>query len=129
VKGCLTRRTAFCFAVVLMPIATQPAAQDKPDFSGSWVLESAAQSALDAPQGLSVSQSLVGTNVRGEAMKPFFKEITVTRALEGGPRSETYQIGVVGGTVSGLADGAGNGTRTHHRVQGEDEALIIERGS
>ena len=122
------RRTTMCFVVVMVSLGVRLAAQDKPDFSGSWILESGS-SAADIPQTLSVSQSLVRTNVRGEAMKPFFTNITVTRSLASGTRSETYQIGVVGGTVFGRADGSVDGLRTHHRVAWEEQALVIESGS
>jgi hypothetical protein len=121
------RRTATCFVIVIVSVGGL-VAQDKPDFSGSWILESRSSGA-DIPQTLSVSQSLVRTNVRGDPMKPFFKDITVTRALATGTRSDTYQIGVVGGTVSGRADGNIKGSRTHHRVAWEEQALVIESGS
>ena len=117
------RRTATCFVVVIVSLGARPAAQDKPDFSGSWILESGSSGA-DIPQTLSVSQSLVRTNVRGEPMQPFFKDIAVTRALPSGTRSDTYQIGVVGGT--GRADGA---PTTHYRVAWEEQALVMESGS
>ena len=92
--------TVWLVVALVCPVA-QVAAQDKPDFSGSWILESGAQAAGDIPQALSVSQVLVRTNVRGEPMKPFYKDITVTRVLESGTRSEMYQIGIMGGTVPG----------------------------
>jgi hypothetical protein len=114
------RRTAMWFVVVIVSVGARIAAQDKPDFSGSWILESRSTEA-DIPQTLSVSQSLVRTNVRGEPMTPFFKDITVTRVLATGTRSDTYQIGVVGGTVS-------DGPRTHYRVAWEEQALVIESG-
>src|SRR5580765_7958111 len=119
----LIRHQAVCFVVVVS--LTEPlAAQEKPDFSGSWILESGA-SGTDIPQALSVRQALVRTNVRGEPMQPFFKDITVTRVLASSTRSETYQIGVVGGSVS-----VGSiGQRTHHRVAWEEQALVIESGS
>ena len=126
-KSDLIRRMAACFVVGMVSLAPL-AAQDKPDFSGSWLLESGV-SGTDIPLALSVSQSLVRTNVRGEPMQPFFKDITVTRALASSTRSETYQIGLVGGTVSGRADGGANGPRTHHRVAWEEQALVIESGS
>ena len=125
-KGDLIRPIAASFVAVMVSLGAL-AAQDKPDFSGSWILESGS-SAADIPQALSVSQSLVRTTVRGEPMQPFFKDMTVTRALARSTRSETYQIGVVGGTVSGRADGA-NDPRTHHRVAWEEQALVIESGS
>ena len=121
------RRTAMWFVVVIVSVGSGIAAQDKPDFSGSWILESRSTDA-DIPQTLSVSQSLVLTNVRGEPMTPAFKDITVTRVLATGTRSDTYQIGVVGGTFSGRADGS-EGPRTHHRVAWEEQALVIEIGS
>src|SRR6476646_8696313 len=106
----LIRHQAACFVVVVS--LTEPlAAQEKPDFSGSWILESGA-SGTDIPQALSVRQALVRTNVRGEPMQPFFKDITVTRVLASSTRSETYQIGGVGGSVSSRADGGFAGQRT-----------------
>jgi hypothetical protein len=87
------RCTTTGFLVVIVWLGSGLAAQEKPDFSGSWILESGSSGA-DIPQALSVSQSLVRTNVRGEPTNPFFKDITVTRALATGTRSDTYPIGV-----------------------------------
>jgi hypothetical protein len=81
---------------------------------------------MDIPQALSVSQSLVRTNVRGEPMQPFFKDITVTRVLASSTRSETYHIGGGGG---GVSVGSTGGQRTHYRVAWEEQALVIESGS
>ncbi|HUR20264.1 MAG TPA: hypothetical protein VMZ90_05600 [Vicinamibacterales bacterium] len=120
-------RTTTCFAVVVVLLGAGLAAQDKPDFSGSWTLES--PPGADIPQTLSVTQSLRRANVRGEPMKPVFKDITVTRALASGKRSDTYEIGVVGVTVPGTARGSVNAPRTHHRVVWQEQALVIESGS
>ena len=92
------RRTATCFMVMIVLPGARLAAQDKPDFSGSWTLESRS-SGPEIPQTLLVSQSITRTDVRGEPTKPFFKDITVTRALASGTHSDTYEIGVMGGTV------------------------------
>jgi hypothetical protein len=117
--------------VLAVSIATQVAAQDKPDFSGHWVLESGSQSAADVPEALEVSQSLVRTNVYGQPMPPFFKDITVVRAFENGARSETYQIGVEGGTVSGGTAERADQPRSqyHYHVAWESETLVMEFGS
>ena len=120
--------TTMCFVVVMALLGVRPTAQDKPDFSGSWTLESGPPGA-DIPQTLSVRQSIVRTNVRGEPMKPFFSDITVTRSLPSGTRSETYSIGVEGGTVSGQVGGNVDRPRTHHRVAWEEQALVVETGS
>jgi hypothetical protein len=47
--------TAVATLTVLVPGAAQAVAQDKPDFTGSWLLESAS-SATDMPQSLLVTQ-------------------------------------------------------------------------
>jgi hypothetical protein len=63
-------------------------------------------------------------------MKPFFREITIDRQYENGTRSETYEIGVVGGVVSGLReDGSPSAPRRHHAVKWDGNALVFESGS
>jgi hypothetical protein len=116
------------FLVAAILVVAQLSAQDTPDFSGHWILESAAQPATDIPRALTVSMSIVRTNVRGEPMKPFFKDITVGREFANGTSSETYQIGVEGGTVSGRADQRADSPRSHHRVIWEEQTLVIETG-
>jgi hypothetical protein len=114
------------FVVLLTSVAMPLAAQDKPDFSESWILESALQPTGETPKALTISQSVARTNVRGEPMNPFFKDITVTRMLDGGEQSETYLIGVVSGFMTGTAVARPN---THRRVIWEEQALVIENGS
>jgi hypothetical protein len=104
-------------------------AQELPDFSGSWVLESTAPG-VDVAQTLFVRQLVTRTNVWGEPIAPFFSHITVTRALATGSETETYHIGVEGGTVSGIvAGGTEPALRTHRRVVLEGQKLILESGS
>ena len=117
------------WVVLAVSVVAQLTAQDTPDFSGDWILEFVSQSAADIPKALSVRQSLVRTNVRGEPMKAFFNDITVARDFGNGPRSETYQIGIAGGTVPGRADGNADGPRSYYRVAWEARTLVIEKGS
>ena len=128
-KRGLIVHTVLWFIALAGFVVAQLAAQDTPDFSGHWILESAAEPAGDIPQALTVSLSLVRTNARGEPMKAFFKDITVARELANGTSVETYQIGVEGGTISGRADGRTDGTRSHHRVIWEEQTLVTETGS
>ena len=124
------KRTAAIAVAILSASLAVHAAQDKPDFSGSWVLESEAPASPDIPQSMSVSQTLVRTNVRGEPMDPFYRDIKVTRAFESGTRSVTYSIGGMGGTVPGLsAGGILTGARTHYRVAWAEYSLVVETGS
>jgi hypothetical protein len=99
-------------------------AQDGIDFTGRWILDSPSPVSAEAPRALSVRQSLRTTNVRGEPMRPFFKDITIEREVEGGTRAETYQIGVVGGVVGGLGTGG-----RHYAVKWEANVLVFENGS
>jgi hypothetical protein len=116
--------------VALVVLAsTAPAAQDKPDLSGHWVLETRTPSVSNIPRALSIRQSLVRTNVRGEPMKPFFKDITMDREFESGTSTETFLIGVVGGMVPGLADGSPASAQIRTAVRWEGNALAIERGT
>ena len=128
-KRGLILHTVLWFVVLAVSVVTQLTAQDTPDLSGDWILESTPQSTADTPKALSVRQSLARTNVRGESTKPFFKDITVARELANGTRSETYPIGLVSGTVPGRADGNVNGPRSHRRVEWEERTLVIESGS
>ena len=106
------------------------AAQDKPDFSGSWFLASSKPPGSDIPRALSVRQRLVRTNVYGEPMTPFFKDIAVDREFESRTQSETHLIGIVGGVVPGLTrDGSPRGSTEHHAVTWDGNALVFETGT
>jgi len=116
--------------VLTVLLGTSLHAQNGPDFSGRWILESRSQPASDIPKALLVRQSLVRTNVRGEPMRPFFRDITIEREFESGTRSETHEIGVVGGVVPGVGpDGRISGVRQHHAVTWDGKALVFESGS
>jgi len=107
------------------------AAQEKPDFSGRWVLVTSQQQPDgDVPSELSVHQTVVQTTVRGEPMKPYVSDISIGRQFATGLRSETHQIGVIGGNVSGPDTAASqNDPNVHHAVRWEGDTLILEGGS
>jgi hypothetical protein len=111
VAVCCRKRLEQAGSIALIMLATVGvAAQDRPDVSGRWVPASPRQSEADIPLALSVRQTLVRTTVRGEPMRPFFRDITIERQFETGTRSENHLIGMQGGTVPGLrADGIPNG--------------------
>src|SRR5438034_5031855 len=88
-------------SILSMLVAATVAAQDKPDFSGRWILEVSAGAGPDVARSLTVRQPVVRTNVYGAPMPPFFKELRVERQFVTGVRTEAYQIGVEGGTVGG----------------------------
>jgi hypothetical protein len=106
------------------------AAQDKPDFSGRWILAGPEEPDPTSPRAMSVRQSLVRANVYGDPMKPYFKEMVIDREFESARDSETYLIGVVGGSVPGLnVHGVVAGPRRDWQVTWDGNTLVFESGS
>lgn len=97
--------------------------QSQPDFSGTWTLDSAR--APSVPVTISVKQGLVRTDVRGEPMAPFFRQIVITRS----GRTESFDLDSIGGSISGVVHGPASPRRTHQRVGWENQALVFESGS
>ena len=110
-----------------------PVVQDKPDFSGRWILVSADPPGPDVPRAMTVTQQLVSTTVRGEAMTPFFKDITIERETATSTRSETSWLGVNGGVVGGIVGSIPSGGqptwRGHHNVMWDGTTLVFEQGA
>ena len=104
--------------------AVTVAAQERPDFSGRWVLDSARESGPDIPSALAVRQPVPRTTMTG---------ITIERQFASGTTSETHAIGLVGGFVSGVArglraDGSAS-AKGHHSVRWEGDSLVFESDS
>jgi hypothetical protein len=113
-------------------VSVQASAQDKPNFSGSWVLLSVSPPATDSPpRAMTVRQVLVDTTMHGQPMQPFYRDMWIGREYESRTLSETYRIGVVGGSFPGInADGSRTGTlRAHHAVVWDDQTLVFESGT
>jgi hypothetical protein len=120
------------FAPALLSASPTAQIQDKPDFSGRWKLSGTTVPGSDFPPSLIVRQSIARTNVRGDAIEPYFKDVSVEREFPGGTRAETYLIGVVGGRVSGVDTRAGTtpqaGFQTTYAVRWEGGRLVYESG-
>jgi hypothetical protein len=122
-------RLAWSLTLLILATATV-AAQNKPDFSGRWILAVPESSAPDIPSALLVRQTVVRTTVHGEPMEPFFKDIAIDLELESGVRSENHLIGMAGGIVPGRRpDSSLQGLQTHYCVNWEDSSLVFENGS
>ena len=120
------------WALVTIAIAAiGVAAQERPDFSGRWVLATPPLTADgETPSALSVQQTVVRTTLRGEPMKPYVSDISIGREFKTGLRSETHHIGVTGGSVPGpAADGNRNGPTDHHDVRWDGNVLVFTSGS
>jgi hypothetical protein len=117
-------RTPLLAIALSMLVGAFVQTQDGIDFTGRWIFDSPSPASAETPRALSVRQSLVTTNVRGEPMRPFFKDVTIEREAQGSTRAETYQIGVVGGVVGGLGT-----ARRHYAVKWDANVLVFESGS
>jgi hypothetical protein len=110
----------------MLAAATAAQVPDKPDFSGTWVLTDPAAARPDVPRTLTVTQSVRRENVRGKPMTPFFDSLTVVREFPTDVRTDSYRIGIEGGTSS--APG-GPTCKTTFGVRWDENRLVIENGS
>lgn len=111
------------WAFLLLILAT-PNAQQKPDFSGHWVLINSESFAPDVARELNVRQFVNDRTAYGTPIAPFFAEISVERVFTADVRSRTYQIGIDGGTVSGTRGGETSETR--QSVVWDGDKLVFE---
>ena len=103
-------------------------APSEPDFSGDWKLVSSAPSGATAPLSMAVEQPITRADVYGKPMKPFYRELLVTRDFGDGPRTERHGIGGIGGRVGSSRDGRSSG-RSEFRVGWEGRTLVIEHAN
>jgi hypothetical protein len=117
--------------VLFLAISAAVSAQSGTDFSGRWKLEPSPELSSEIAHALTVRQSVVSTNVRGEPMTPYFKDIAIEREFADRTRLERHEIGVIGGSVSGSnADKAGDARRRQYgAAKWDSTALVFEDGS
>jgi hypothetical protein len=109
-------------------VVTSVLAQSKPDFSGRWVLLRPESAGADVARTVTVRQPIVRANVHGAPMEPSFLQITLERHFARFAQTDTYLIGVQGGTVGGLnAGGSRRSTRVFARWEGD--RLVIDTSS
>jgi hypothetical protein len=120
---------------VLALLSIAPAAaQDKPVFTGQWVLVRLEGPAGEVAQALTVHESIVHASARDTRNARSLKRLRVERQFESGARSESYDIGLIGGSVAGLVPGAGQQndprqSQTRHSTQWDGNRLVIKTGS
>ena len=115
-KSAVIRHVAF--AVLSFLMASTVTGQGKSDFSGEWVLVVSARGEIDVPLALVVRQSVTRTNASGAPMEPYFSALAVERQFSTYSQTDTYQIGVEGGTVIGSL-------RTTYSVRWEGNRLVV----
>src|SRR5262245_19224135 len=112
-----------CLLISLAVAATT--SQDRPDFSGAWSLVSPNPSPANAPQTLVVKATFKRQSVNGIPINPPLVTLTVESRFGNAIRSDTYDVGMIGGVVGGLP---ANGPQTSSRysTRWEGARLIVD---
>jgi len=77
---------------------------------------------------LTVQQPVSRTTALGAPMPPAFLRLTVERGYASGPKTQTYNLGVEGGTVGGLVGRGPNGPgsfQSRFSVHWDGDALVM----
>jgi hypothetical protein len=128
----MKRSSAACLTVLALFASAEPSGQSPPDFSGRWVLVRVEPVGMQAAGTLMVQQPIVRTNVCGAPMAPFYRAITIERQFADRTQTDTYSIGVIGGTVGGIIAGHDPQDpvpQTRCFVRWEDNRLVMDTGS
>jgi hypothetical protein len=127
-------RISLATCVLVSLSAVTIAAQDKPDFSGNWILVNSTGSISDAAQTMTVRESFQRVSLRGTPIEPPFITLAVERHSTAGVRSDLYAIGVAGGTTGGVVGNRGvtvgdQTPETRFSTTWDGDALVIETGA
>jgi len=123
---------AALWSVLAVALLSASTGQNRPDFSGRWILIDPTQVYSEVATELVVEQSVNNKSLTGMPIHPGLVTMTVERRSPAQVRSSTFQIGVVGGVVGGLdASGRGPGRngeawRSNHSATWEGDALVLE---
>lgn len=116
-------------ATAVLAFAQALPVPSEPDFSGKWRLVSSPPLGANAPETMTVEQPVTRADVYGKPMKPFYRELLVTREFANGPRTERHRIGVMGGRVPGVGPGRPRVEATEYwSVRWEGRTLAMEYG-
>jgi len=111
-----------CVLVVLAGHAVS--AQDKPDFSGDWVLVSPMNA--DVAQAITVRESFIRESVQGTPLNSPVIRLSVERSFDGNAitRSESFTVGMIGSILGGTLSGQRQQTRVSTTWSGN--TLVID---
>lgn len=94
-----------CLLVVLSLGGSVVSAQSLRDLEGEWTLIESVGLIGEPPVSMTVRAVVVDTTVRGEPMAPFVRSLEIARTEAGTHTTESIDVGMVGGVVSGTAYG------------------------
>ena len=102
-------RMLLASCILTWSVAPAISAQDKPDFSGDWILVSPINAGSNVAQAMIVRESFKRESVKGTPIDPPLITLAVERRLNSGVHSELYTIGTEGGIVGGVVGNTGTG--------------------
>lgn len=119
---------ALIFCAVVRSFSSSLQAQDLPGLSGQWALVQQPNSSLEVPLTLTVTEE-TQRSADGRIAR---NVITIVRRYETGSRSDTYELGILGGRVGGLPardpDAIFTVQQTHRIAVLRGGALVIDEG-
>ncbi len=95
-------RKALSALLLVSLIVAATTSQDRPDFSGTWDLISPILRPENAPQTLVVNATFKRQSVNGIPINPPLVTLAVESRFGNAIRSDTYNVGMIGGFVGGL---------------------------
>ena len=111
--------------ILILLVGQAVSAQDKPDFSGDWILVNRSDAPSSAAQSISVHESFKRESVRGTPVDPPLVTLLVERRINGTVHSELYTVGTISGTVGGTVFG-GQREQTRFSTSWDGDRLVIE---
>lgn len=93
------RRAGPWLCVLILSVSIAVAAQDRPDYSGEWVLLHPNDHGPELARALVVTQTVVRETIAGKPLSMPLITLAVERRFHDRVRSTTYHIGRMGGTV------------------------------
>ena len=112
-----------CFLVFLTVAATT--SQERPDFSGRWILVNPDGSPSNVPRTLSVEASFRRQSVNGTPINPPLVTLRVEPRFGNAIKWATYLIGTSGGVVGGLSNERLR-TESRHSTRWDDDKLVVD---
>jgi hypothetical protein len=121
----LRMRIILASCVLILSVSQPASAQDKPDFSGDWVLVNRRDAPTKAAQSLTVHESFKRESVRGTPVNPPLITLMVERRINGIVHGELYTVGTISGTAGGSVLGDET-DRTRVSTAWDGDRLVID---
>jgi hypothetical protein len=112
--------------VLALAVVAPAAAQEKPDFTGTWVVANPNGAATNVPTTIVVTESFRRESVSGVLLpSPIISMHVERRAGNGEVTSDNFTIGIIGGVVGGRSADAAP-VRRNFAATWDGDRLVLE---